>query len=272
MNCFIKIVSLIGILAMSQIAYSAPGGGGGIGGGIGVGGGGGKPTENTLDFSGYSSGFSSEGAVKNVVVQSQFLESGIRYHVRSFYASSIDTVSIDGDDIHRPFFGVYASADTDFSGNVVGIYSYIETPDTEDYINYNIEASHYDPVSLVKFVDADNQRESWVCNGGGITVCLYTDTLTDGTFQYNGIRTQVRALSGPFVLNGMTFNEVRIEHDQGQSNNRTRLRAKGIGEILRRDAGQNDRELIYFQANGTTGGSLMGTPFAPGGLLDGLLF
>ncbi len=87
----------------------------------------------------------------------------------------------------------------------------------------------------------ENLRESFECDGKEIQVCLFIDTLTDGTFQFNGARTQVRGVTGPFVVNGMTFDEVRVVYDQGRSNNRTRVHAKGIGEILRRDAGQNDR-------------------------------
>ncbi len=146
----------------------------------------------------------------------------------------------------------------------------------QDFINYNIEEAFYDPFTLAKTVTSSNLRESFVCEGEEIQICLFIDTLAkDGTFQFNGFRTQVRALSGPFVVNGMTFNEVRVRNRVG-TRHRTRVGAKGIGEILRKQEFGNDRELIFFRANGTTGGSLRDTPFDPTFnnpmTLDGLFF
>ncbi len=145
----------------------------------------------------------------------------------------------------------------------------------QDFINYNIEEAFYDPFTLAKTVTSSNLRQSFECEGEEIQICLFIDTLTDGTFQSNGIRTQVRALTGPFVVNGMTFNEVRVRNRLGPFL-RTRVGAKGIGEILRKVEFDNDRELIYFRANGSTGGSLRDTPFDPTFnnpmTLDGLFF
>jgi hypothetical protein len=236
---------------------------------LGSAGGGSSP-----DFSGFDPGFSPDGAVKNVVVASEPLPSGgTIYHVRYWYASGTETVSIDGVQTQRPFLAGYPEVETDNAGDIVSISNYIETPDTENYVNYNIEESSYDPLSLVKTVSDDSLRESWVCNGGEINICLATDTLTNGTFQTNSVRTLVRALTGPFTVNGMTFDEVRVEYDQGRPDFRTRIRARGIGEIQVNRQGHNPSTLIYYQANGVSGGSLVGTPFEPVvGQLDGLFF
>ena len=87
---------------------------------------------------------------------------------------------------------------------------------TEDFINYNIEESYYDPFTLKKKVISSNLRESFECKGKKIQICLVIDTLAkDGTFQSNDFRIQVRVLTGPFVVNGMTFKKVRIENRQG---------------------------------------------------------
>jgi len=265
MKNIIRIVSLIGLLAVSQIAYSAPGGGGGGGGNTAPG----KPGD---EFSGYGSGFSPIGSPKNVTITSWPSEyGGTNYSLRIFFASSTEMVSIDGGSTQRPFFGVYPFVETDYYGNVIGISNFIETPDTEDYIIYNIEESYYDLPSLTKIVTSDYLRETFVCEGGGIQICQYTDTLTDDiTFQSNGFRTQVRAISGPFTVNGMTFNDVRVENRQGP-NSRTRIRAKGIGEVYR-NTGGTPRKLIYYRANGVSEGTLNGTPFDYDKLLFGFFF
>ena len=209
--------------------------------------------------------------------QLQPVDGSTKYYLTVSYASNTETVKIDGTDTQRPFFLLFVTVTKDFWGKVTSINSTLETPDTEDDINYNLEDSFYDPETLEKTVTDDTLRESFVCDGGEIQKCLIIDTLAkDGTFVRNSFRIQVRALSGPFVVNGMTFKKVRIENKQGP-NPRTRVRAKGIGEILRKESFNfNDRELIYFRANGTTGGSLRNTPFDPlfnnPRTLDGLLF
>ena len=81
----------------------------------------------------------------------------------------------------------------------------------------------------------------------------------------------IRGLSGPVTVNGMTFDDVRLE--QNIASNNLRVRAKGIGEVLRvANNGSWERRLIFYRANGVEGGDLTGTPFAPGALLDGLFF
>jgi hypothetical protein len=70
----------------------------------------------------------------------------------------------------------------------------------------------------------------------------------------------------------MTFNDVRLEQNIGGSD-QARVRAQGIGEILRVNHDGNwERGVIFYRANGVTGGSLAGTPFAPGQPLDGIFF
>ena len=179
-------------------------------------------------------------------------------------------VSIDGVLTQRPFFGEYLNVTTDGGGNVTSVGNYIETPDTVDYINYNIEQSTYDNMGVKISIDDDTLRESWVSNGGQINFTLATATLTNGTFVSHYTRTLIRSLTGPFTVNGMTFNEIRVENQLGSD--RLRIRAKGIGPVFQSDPGRENWELIYYRANGATGGSLVGTPFATGGALAGIFF
>jgi hypothetical protein len=81
----------------------------------------------------------------------------------------------------------------------------------------------------------------------------------------------IRGLAGPLNLNGMSFDSVRLE--QNITSSYSRARAFGIGEVFRAaNNGAWERRAIFYRANGVTGGSLAGTPFAPGGPLDGLFF
>ena len=256
MNNITRIVSLIGILAISQIAYSA-------GGGKDI-----APGQKG-SFSGFGMGFSALGAPKNVRVMSS---GATNYNLSIQYESSTDEVSIDGVSTPRPFFAAFPFVATDGGGNVFSVNNFIETPDTEDYIIYNIEESSYDNTgNKISPVDDDTLRESFECKGGSLQICLATVTLSlTDAFQDNYTRTTARSLTGPFRVNGMTFNEVRVDNQLG--NDRLRIRAKGIGEVFRSQPGRDDRKLIYYRANGVTEGSLDGTPFAVGGVLHGIFF
>jgi hypothetical protein len=269
MNYFIKIVSLIGILAMSQIAYSAPGGG--AGGGRDA-----APGKAGDNFSGYSPGFSADGDTKNAVVLSQDLGGGnTRYQVISYYENSTETIQIDGFQVVRPYMVNSVDVNTDSTGTLVSLCNYIEAPDTIDFINYNLEESYYDLSGLpeiTKIVFSDNLRESWVCGGGAAQICEGTDTLNStGAIQFSYFGSRIQALRDSITVNGMTFNDVKLRTRVGSNNHRTRVYAKGIGKIKEvRDFGT--RQIIYYYANGATEGSLSGTPFDSGQPLEGVFF
>jgi hypothetical protein len=224
------------------------------------------------NFGNYSMGFSPEGTLKNAVVLSRILGNGnTAYNVRSRYATSTEQININGVSTPRPFIGNYVFVETDPLGNVIYIENYIEAPDTENYIQFFVEQSTYDPISLAKTVFADNIREDWsLCSGGARVICIVEASLSltgepERTYSWSSFR----SLSGPVTVNGMTFANVRLE--EYAANNFTRVRAQGIGEVMRTNTnGDSTRKAIYYQANGVTGGSLAGTPFAPGQLLHNL--
>ena len=226
------------------------------------------------DFSGYGTPFAADGAAKNVVLLAQNLGGGAtRYYVRSAYANSTETISVNGGAQVVPFIFNYAVANTDSGGNLTSITNYIEAPDTAAYQNFFVEQSTYDPVSIVKTVTADTLRESWLCGGSGSNVrsCVSSVTLSaSGDFANSYSFTSARALAdGPFTVNGMTFDDVRMREIVNRGI--FRVEAKGIGEVLRVVSG-NVRRLVYYRVNGSTGGSLAGTPFEAGQPLDGVFF
>ena len=226
------------------------------------------------NLGGYGVSFSVDGAPKNVVVSSQDFGNGnTGYYVRSRYATSTEQISINGVLTQRPFIANYAFAQTDSLGNLLAVSNYIEAPDTASYIVYNVEASDYDPVSIAKTVTDDTLWEDWnLCNYGQTTLCVVDVSLSasgDHVRSYNW--SSIRGLSGPVNINGATFDDVRLE--QYITSNFARVRAKGIGEVMRvANDGSWERKAIYYQANGVSQGTLAGTPFAAGQPLFGLFF
>lgn len=226
------------------------------------------------NLGGYSMSFSGDGEPKNAVVSSWVDENGwTTYWVRSRYATSVEQISINGVLTQRPFIANYTYVQVDDVGNLDYVSNFIEAPDTANYVVYNTEESQYDPGSLAKTVIDDTLKEDWnLCTYGQTTICLPEVSLSatgEHVRTYNW--SSIRGVAGPLTVNGMTFADVRLETNIG-SNHYARARAQGIGEVLRvRDDGREQR-VIFYRANGVTGGSLDGTPFAPGQPLDGLFF
>ena len=226
------------------------------------------------NFGGYATAFSPDGSPKNVTVLRRFTNFGaITYSVRSRYATSTEQISINGVMTQRPFIANYAYVTTDEFGNIIDAGNYIEAPDTEDYVDIYVEESIYDAAAS-KTVTNDTIRESWPCSSAGGTLnCIVevsesaTGTVTD---HYPWSYTRVIGNS-PISVNGMTFDDYRIE-TRTNGNDETRIRAKGIGEVLRMTGGTPDREIIFYRANGVENGSLAGTPFDAGQPFDGVFF
>jgi len=181
----------------------------------------------------YGVSFSADDAPKNVVVLSQDLGDGnTRYTIRSRYANSNELVSIDDSPTIRPCIANYANVETDKSGNITWINNNIDTPDTANYLNYNIEKSTYGVDSLEKTVTDDTKREAYTCSGSS-TVQLCTNYVTlslNGDFAYFSDWSSNSALGGPYTFNDMTFDDVRMESFTGTVS-KFRLRATGIGTI-----------------------------------------
>lgn len=238
---------------------------------------------NNLDsrfngFGGYGVQFSDDGDPKNVVVLATEFDNGdIAYSVRSRYATSTEQISINGVSTQRPFIANYVFVYVSAIDGITDVSNYIEAPDTENYVRYNVEETSYDPDTLAKTVTDDTKFEDWsACGGSGfISLCLIEVTLSaTGEFHRNYQWSQVRALTGPITINGMTFNDVRLEHNLVSGY--LRARARGIGTVLQTPStGNSDdttRRVIFYRANGVTGGSLAGTPFDSGQPLEGLFF
>jgi hypothetical protein len=225
------------------------------------------------NFSGYGIPFAADGAPKNVVVLSEDLGGGnTGYNLRSRYANSTEQVSIDNVLTIRPLIAHYATVVTDSGSNITLINDWIDTPDTINYDNYNVEQSTYDTSGTVKTVTDDTIRELWdLCNGDGSAVlCIGQGVLSsDGSHQYFSDSSRIQTTMGPYTVNGMTFPDVRF---LAYTNGSSRIGARGVGEVFRENADESSRLLIFYRSNGVSGGSLAGTPFDTGQPLDGLFF
>ncbi len=241
-----------------------------------------SPTVAAQDFTGYAMPFAAIGSAKNVVVlktNTNLANGQFAYYVRSRYANDTETVSVNGVPTIRPYIANYAFVALDANENILQINNSIEAPLTADYLDLVLENSFYDLVSLTKTVNDDLSRQSFDCAGAGSNIQSCTVTTTsnaDGSIIGARADTRVYTLGGSKTFNGLTFNEVRFEHRIRASvgtdlSGEIRIRAKGMGEV-KRVFGGVIREVVYYRVNGQTGGSLAGTPFAPGALLDGLFF
>ena len=230
----------------------------------------------TSNFSGYGVPFSTDGASKNVIVlKSTNLDGSISYRVRSRYHNSTELVKVNDVDTTPPLIANYVDVDVDLSGNLTSIYNHIDTPETINYVAYNIEKSSYDISSILKTVTSSDERELWKCHsaaGGSVQMCLpETVNSSDNSFISRYPWTYTQAIGGPITINEMTFDDVRIE--AYIHNGRTRVRAKGIGLVYQQDAnGAPEQNIIFYRNETTQGGSLVGTPFASGAALDGVFF
>lgn len=232
------------------------------------------PFEN--DFSGYGVPFAADGALKNVVVLEEDLPGGgTQYSLRTRYQNSTEQISVDGVPTIRPFIANYISVRTDDLGDITSIDNYIEAPDTANYVVFNVEESTYDVNTLAKTVTVDINRETFTCSGRNLFVCFAVGRLSNGDISYSYDFSSNRVLGGPIDFNGFIFNDVRLESYTGTIN-QFRIRAKDIGLVFQRrlqsDGSIRTRSLIYYRSNGTSGGSLAGTPFDTGQPLDGLFF
>ena len=241
-------------------------------------------TQSSTDFDGFTVPFAADGAQKNVVVLLTVHPDNSRtYSVRSRYQNSTEQISVNGTPTVRPFIANYAFVNTNSGGTITSITNSVEAPDTLAYTNSLIENSTYDPSSLVKTVTSDTTREQYHCSGAAsVAQCIVTRVQSNGgayvlTTDFSSIQS---VLQGPLTVGpGMTFTQ-ELRHESyistGYSSQTTRIRAKGIGEIYRafRDGNNNriERRVIYYHSNGTTGGSLTGTPFDAGQPLAGLFF
>ena len=227
------------------------------------------------DFSGYDMPFSTDGAPKNVVVLANTSGPGsLLYSVVSYYANSTEQVSIDGTMTIRPFIVKYIDVETDLGNNIVNIEGGTDTPDTSSYLNYNVEDWFYDTTGTTKTITSDITRELVLCNAtGSANLCVVQEVLSingshAGFFGFG----QIRTTTGPYTINGMTFNDVIIDSSRDDEGGSNAINAKGIGYVRFEDEFSGIYNLIYYRVDGVTGGSLIGTPFATGQPLDGLFF
>ena len=135
MNNIIRIVALIGILAISQVAYSNDERDANTAGvatnaeNISINGSGisanaddiadlGSGAGGTPDFSGYGTPFSADGVTKNVIVAKRLNNDGSgNYSARIFYTNTLaEQIMIGGGLITPPFIGKFVFANFDATG------------------------------------------------------------------------------------------------------------------------------------------------------------
>lgn len=228
------------------------------------------------NFTKFNLPFSLDGDPQNVIVLKGYDESSGEniYTVRSRYQNSTETVSIQGNPTVRPYIANYVTVATGSAGEILSVYNYIESPDTENYLHYNIEQSVYDPDGTNKQIIDDSSAGSDACVGGTSRICMGSTMSSIPENNYNWHTSYNRAVINSYVMdsNNWSFDQVSIEvRNTGRS--RIRIRAKGIGLIFQRyEDGGADTSAIYYRVNGDTRGSLAGTPFADDQPLDGLFF
>jgi hypothetical protein len=227
------------------------------------------------DYSGYSLPFAADGDPKNVVILARNNNDGTTwYNVQVRYANSSQQISVEGAPVIRPFIADWFSISVDAGGNLTSLQNFLEAPLTTNYIDSVMENSTYDVSTLVKTVDDDTRSEFWDCNGGGAISDCDVDVKISGVSDNTESFTSMKAYSllGSGTINSVAYPDLRGAQNTYITGLTYRVKAKGIGDVMRLQSGQKARKAIYYRVNGSTGGSLAGTIFAPGEKLDGVLF
>ena len=225
-------------------------------------------------FDGYFGGYSEVGAPKNIVLLEQFnSDSSKNYSGRIFYENLTDLIEVNGVATSPRFIGVYLNVNVDSNGLVTSISSYTEGSDSDDYTDLTIETSNYDVTGMTKMVIGSKGTQSLSHLGGGSLVHYKViETLDNGqTSTFNTVRAYTHLGSG--TLNGISYADLRGANRVYATGVRYRVSARGIGTVLKLGSDNSRPSIaVYYQANGTSGGSLVGTPFAEGAPLHGLFF
>lgn len=226
------------------------------------------------DFTGFGLTFSAEGNPKNVaIVRSLNSDGTTNYYIRSRYANSAEQISVQGVNTTRPFIANYGFVVVDSAGNLTSISNYIEAPLTEAYEDYLIEQSSFDTTSLAKTVTVDTGSETWICGAkvGVIEVCNINVKVTGASVR-DFETARVMELLGAGEIGGIAFTNMRGSQRSYDGSAWYEVRAKGIGRILKMNRNRAVEKIIYYRVDGNTGGSLTGTPFASGQLLENFLY
>ena len=234
-------------------------------------------TEN----SGFSMPFAAVGQEKNVVVMVRDNNLGGKsYKATIRYANSTDQVSVSGVLTIRPFISNNVYVGTVSDGSIVDISSYVDAPDNESFSSYTSEVSNYDPQSLIKTLLSDDKSYTEKCNDkGGVLQCLgqgksTSDPSFDGFYSYAYIQS---LMEGPYTISNITYSQdIQLRHKITGSRG-VRINVKGVGTVLEQPStvsldNSGIYKAVYYHSNGVTGGSLSGSPFAPGQPLAGLFF
>ena len=232
------------------------------------------PKAITDFFDGYWAGFSAIGSPKNVVVTEKLNQDGSKsYQVRSAYENSSETVSVNGAPVVAPFIGLYLNVFVDSNVEVTYIGGETEAPATASYSDLTIEEFTYDNAGITKTVQDDTRRQVIEELGGGSLGHRKVTETSNGTQTdaYHSVRAYTHLGAG--TLNGIQYSDLRGASRMWSQGHSYRVSAKGIGQVF--DISCDDcraKVAIYYRTNGTTGGSLAGTPFASGAALDGIFF
>ena len=230
---------------------------------------------STIDFTtGYGMPFSADGSAKNVSISRRLNPDGTTtYSIRSRYANSSEQISVQGVLTTRPFIANYGSVTVDSGGSITSISNYIEAPLTSDYEDYVVEQSSFDTTTLAKTITADTGSELWNCGTtvGAIQVCNVDVKVNDSsTREFETVR--VMELLGAGEVDGLAFTDMRGSQRTYDGSSWYEVRAKDIGRVLRLNRDRSPDKVIFYRVGGSTDGSLAGTPFDTGQLLENFLY
>ena len=227
------------------------------------------------DFSDYTLNFSALSSPKNVVVLKSINSDGSAYYsVRSAYANSTEEVSVQGAMTIPSFIFKFISVGTDVDGNITNIYTSVDALDQASiYTDHTQESSSYSVPSLVKTVDNDITSIQYNCgdSAASVFVCEYT-RYNSGTPASHSYVTSVRHSLGSSEINGLNFDDLIGVNMTSGSNMGYSVRAKGLGVLLQFGVNSGHSVVIYYRVDGSSDGSLDGSPFGSGALLENFFF
>ncbi len=239
----------------------------------------------TSDYEGFSTPFSTTGQPRNIVILRRDNGSGsVYYNVRSRYQNDTgETISINGTDQTFEYLAVYGNVNVDGSNTLTSQPNrYIEAMDDVNYRNYSTATKFYDTATLAEASVSDISSDivDIHSNEGNVNhIRRYTTAYDIGaatTTNTSQLRQRTYTIGTGYQANGIDFGQTpfRVEHRTVNSITSSRIRIQGIGvvELFAASAPGTPTQVVYYNVDGQTGGSLAGTPFTVGSALHTLFF
>jgi hypothetical protein len=237
----------------------------------------------------YDLPFSTSGALSNRnVLVLKYLnpsDNSIQYRCyTNFYNSEGFTISTNAVPSVYDYISMYIDVNVDSGGNITSITKIafgMDTPFGSSYTMF-LEVLAYNPNDLSQIIYSADTDKYYVKKLNtprqSVPHLRFTKHMlsADDTVQRVYPSAYLYSFLGESIeLNGMSFSDVvmRVELGNSDYNYNFNLYAKDIGLIQSYNSGTDtSKEIIYYRVNGTSGGNLIGTPFASGGDLAGLFF